>query len=62
MIIYFLSGKHILRSFENEILVPLSTMGVWKSNQKSIVDECASHVTLFEQVLSLQLAALAFIF
>ena len=31
-------------------------MGVWKNNQKSIVDECASHVTLFIQALSLELA------
>ena len=33
----------------------LSIMGVWKNDQKSIVDECASHVTLFVQALSLEL-------
>ena len=37
-------------------MVPLSIMGVWKNDQKSIVDECASQVTLFVQVLSLELA------
>ena len=56
MIIYFLSGKHFPRSREHEILVPLSIMGVWKNNQNFIVDECASHVTLFVQGLSLELA------
>ena len=57
IIIYFLSCKHFPRSHEHEILVPLSIMGVWKkNNQKSIVDECASHVTLFIQALSLELA------
>ena len=35
------------------MLVPLSIMGLWK---KLIVDECASHVTLFVQALSLELA------
>ena len=49
--------EHFPRSRKNEIWVPLSTMGVWKSNQKSIVDECASHVTIFVQALSLELAA-----
>ena len=33
---------HFPRSREHEILVSLSIMGVWKNNQKSIVDECAS--------------------
>ena len=36
-------------------MVPLSIMGVWKNDQKSIVDECAVHVTLFVQALSLEL-------
>ena len=31
-------------------------MGVWKNDQKSIVDECASLVTFFIQALSLELA------
>ena len=44
---------------KHEILVPLSIMGVWKKNQKFIVDECASHGTLFLQALSIELAALA---
>ena len=56
MIVLFLSGKHFPRSREHEILVPLSIMGVWKNNQNFIVDECASHVTLFVQGLSLELA------
>ena len=56
MIVYFLSGKHFPRSREHEILVPLSIMGVRKNNQKFIVDECVSHVTLFVQALSLELA------
>ena len=56
MIINFLSGKHFPRSREPEILVPLSIMGVWKNNKKSIVDEYAGHVTLFVQALSLELA------
>ena len=37
-------------------MVPLSIMGVWKNDQKSIVDECASYVTLFVQALLLELA------
>ena len=41
--------------------MPLSIMGVWKNNKKSIVDECESHMTLFVQALSLELAALAII-
>ena len=57
MIVYFLSGKHFPRSREHEILVSLSIMGFGKNfNQKSIVDECASHVTLFVQALSFELA------
>ena len=32
----FLYGKHFPRSREHEILVPLSIMGVWKNDQKSI--------------------------
>ena len=36
-------------------------MGVWKNNQKSLVDECASHLILFVQALLLELAALAII-
>ena len=36
--------------------MPLSIMGVWKNDQKSIVDECASYVTLFVQALLLELA------
>ena len=56
MIVYFLSGKHFPRSREHEILVPLSIMGVWKNNQKSKVNECGSHTTLFVQALSLELA------
>ena len=56
MIVYFLFGKHFPKYWEHEILVPQSIMGVWKNNQKSIVDECASHVTLFIQALSLELA------
>ena len=46
-----LSSKHFPRSSEHEILVPLSIMGVWKNDQKSIVDECASQVTLFVQTI-----------
>ena len=42
------------------MLVPLNIMGVWKNNKKSIVDKCASHVTLFVQALSLELAGVAF--
>ena len=53
MIGFFLSGKYFPRSREHEILVPLS-MGVGKKNQKSIVDEYASHMTLFIQALSLE--------
>ena len=41
--------------------MPLSIMGVWKNNKKSIVDECESHMTLFVQALSLELAAPAII-
>ena len=56
MVVYFLSGKHFPRSRKHEILVPLSIVGVWKNDQKYIVDECASHMTLFVQALSLELA------
>ena len=59
MIVYFLSGKHFQRSRDHEILLLLSIMGVWKNNKKSMVDKCASHVTLFVQALSLEVAALA---
>ena len=53
----FLSRKHFPRSREHEILVPLSIMAVLEKNdQKFIADECASHVTLFVQALSLELA------
>ena len=55
MIVYFLSGKHFPRSREQEILVPLSIMGIWKNDQKSIVDEFANHV----QALSLEVAGSA---
>ena len=55
MIVYFLSCKHFTRSREHEILFPLSIMGFWIK----IIKECASHVTLFIQALSLELAALA---
>ena len=56
MIVNFLSGKHIPRSHEHEIFVPLSIMGDWNNDQYSIADECASHVTLFVQALFLELA------
>ena len=56
---FFLSGYQFPRPREHEILVPLSIMGVWKNIQKSIVDECASHMTLFVQALSLELAELS---
>ena len=56
MIVYFLSGKHFPRSREHDLLVSLSIIGVWKNYDKSIVDECASQVTLFVQALSLELA------
>ena len=59
MIVYFLSGKNFLRSREHEILVPLSILGVWRKIIKNLVDECASHMTLFIQALSLELVALA---
>ena len=50
----FLPGKHLPRSREHEILLPLSIMGVWKKTyQKFIVDECASHVTL-SSIFSIQ--------
>ena len=52
MIVYFLYGKHIPTSREQEILVPLSIIGV----MKNIVDECASNVTPFVQAFSLELA------
>ena len=52
-------SRHFPRSLEQKILLPLSVMGVWKNNQISIVEECASHVTLFVHALSLELAALA---
>ena len=38
---FFLSGKHFPRSREHEILGPLSIIGIWKNDQKSIVDELA---------------------
>ena len=55
--IFFISGKQVPRSRENEILVPLSNNGAWKKIIKIIVDDCASHMTLFSiQALSLELA------
>mgnify|MGYP003690918819 CR=1 FL=1 len=53
---YFVSGKHFPRSREHDLLVPLSIMLVWKNDPKSIVDERASHVPVFVQALSLELA------
>ena len=53
---FILSGKHFPRSREQEILVPLNIMGVWKNDQNFIVNKCASPVTLFVQALSLELA------
>ena len=54
-----LTFSKISRTRAFEILVPLSIMGVWKNDQKSIVDECKSHVIPFVQALSLELPALA---
>ena len=57
---FFLYGKHFQRSREHKILLPLSIMEVQKkTNQKFIVDECATHMNLFSiQALSLELPAL----
>ena len=51
MIVCFLSSKNFPRSPEHEILVSPRIIRVWKNDKKSIVDECASHVTIFVQAL-----------
>ena len=52
MLIYFLFGEHFPRARD----FGASIMGVFKIDQKSIVDEYASHMALFVQALSLELA------